>query len=158
MCEWCESKSTNLTEFTYYITPFYDTTPEIVQLCETCLDNIDNIMFCDTCNRYILYNQGYRINLRYNSEIEGFECMECLQKEWLNKGMENFKSADFFDYRDLSDNGFENSASFFCRSESDYKIVENEFTELQQTNYVIANIDSSGHIEHHISLYVKKKE
>ena len=94
----------------------------------------------------------------YNDEIEGFECMECLHKVWLDKGMENFKSADFFDYSDLSDNGFEIFNSYFCSSERSYRIVKEQFIELQETNYVIANIDSSGHIEHHISLYVKKKE
>ncbi len=157
MCNWCENKSLDLTEFKYYLTPFYNPEPEIVQLCQTCLDNIDDIYYCDICNRHIAYNSGYRINLRYDNG--GFECLDCLQKEWLKKGMENFKQADFFDYSDLSDNGFNEFDSFFCRSKQSYIDVEHKFTELQQDNYVIVNIKASGlGLEHHISLYIKKKE
>ena len=158
MCDWCESKSLELSEFEYYLTPFYNPIPESVNLCKNCLDNIDNIVFCDICNRHILHYNGYRINLRYNDESESFECVECLQKEWLEKGMENFAQADFFDYSDLSKNGFNKFNSFFCRTDKSYQDVKDKFTELQQDNLVIVNIDSSGlGFEHHISLYIKKR-
>lgn len=158
MCDFCNNESLDLTEFEYYITPF-NSIPESVSLCQKCLDNIDNIYYCEVCNRHISYNSGYRINLRYNKKSELFECVECLQKEWLEKGMENFKQADFFDYSDLSNNGFNEFDSYFCRSKQSYIDVEHKFTELQQDNYVIVNIKASGlGFEHHISLYIKNRE
>lgn len=165
ICEWCENGQYKLNKFEYYLSPF-DAEPITVNLCDECIHEVDNICQCEVCNRHIINSSGYRINIRCGYKFDGqtydIICVKCLQDLWLKYGMESFKHADFFNYKDLQDNGFIKFKSYFCRSQNDYDLAKNRFNFLKEKgNLVIVNIDSSGHIEHHISLYVKlinKKE
>ena len=164
-CEWCEyitykphDKLKELNKFEYYLSPF-DIEPYIVNLCDECIRELDNISQCEVCNRHISNSSGYRINIRYGykfgKQVYDLICVKCLQDLWFKYGMESFKHADFFNYKDLSNNGFIEHGSYFCRSTSSYSEVERVFNNLKESNLVIVNIKSSGHIEHHISLYIK---
>ena len=157
-CEWCKNGQYKLNKFEYYLSPF-DIEPYIVSLCDICIYELDDISQCEVCNRYISNSSGYRINVRYGYIFDKQEyeliCVKCLQDLWLKYGMEKFEHADFFNYKDLQDNRFEKAHSIFCRSKKSYGLAKRLFDKLKDSNLVIVNIDSSGHIEHHISLYIK---
>lgn len=156
-CEWCDNKQQELNKFVYHTNAFSEKI--VVNICNKCIDKINTIHQCESCYRYICHSRGYRINIRYGYKFDKQEydiiCVKCLQDLWFKYGMELFEHADFFEYKDLSDNGFNKIHSFFCRSEQSYNEARQIFDKLKEQNLVIINIDSSGHIEHHISLYIK---
>ncbi|MCP4651688.1 MAG: hypothetical protein GY853_16625 [PVC group bacterium] len=160
-CDWCDDKGIH--EHEYYTSPF-DVEPYSFKLCNKCNEQVEregyyDVAMCGACYREISYSNGMRINMRYDEEDCEMYCVECLQTEWLSEGMKLFKEGDFFNYSDLSEAGFNKHGSYFCRSKESYERVEEIFDELQETNLVIVNIDSSGMgLEHHISLYIKERE
>jgi len=162
-CDWCFNKQNELKEYSYYTNPFNDT-PYVAEICDECYNSaitegIDNNHWCEICGREIAHNTGYRINMRYNYDIEGYECVRCLQEKWLKEGMDSFNDADFFDYDELSENGWSEYDSYFCRSKQSYLEVERVFNELQEKYMVINNIRASGlGLEHHLSLYIKERD
>jgi len=162
-CEWCEKefsykdKRDNLWWHEFY-NPFESLPSETIRLCENCSNETYEVVeCCETCDRYIYQHNGYRINIRYDDKHDEFVCVSCLQEKWLEKGMKSFKDADFFNYSDLTENGFNKISSHFCRNEQSYKDVEKSFNCLKEKGKkVIVNIDSSGlGLEHYISLYMR---
>lgn len=127
------------------------------KMCERCHNDSD-IYRCELCFREIYHSHGYRINIRYNKQTEGFECVECLQKHWLKNGMENFSDADWFNDSDLTINGFKKRLALFIRTENSVKNAEKDFELLQEKNLVIVCIERSGmSLEYHIAIWIKEK-
>lgn len=161
VCSWCSEKQKELHKHSYYLSPF-NSNPYEFGVCDECNEQIENdgfedVSLCEGCCREIADNSGMRINMRYVREAEGFYCVQCLQQKWFEKGMDNFKEADFFDYSELEKNGFKRRNTYFCRSKESYQEVEKEFNKLQESGLkVIVDIIASGlGLEHHIGLWIK---
>jgi RNase P subunit RPR2 len=153
VCEYCESTERESWKMSVYH-PF-DTEPSFEgYVCDYCMDDF---YYCEGCDRYIFENNGYRNNVRYNDKSETMICVKCLQNEWFEMGMPNFKDADWFNDADLLKHGYKKYKSYFCRSEQSYKYAEQDFIKLQEfDNLVIVSIERSGMgFEHTIALWKK---
>lgn len=154
MCEYCENPIRE-SWYTAIYHPF-DTEPSFEgYLCDNCMDDV---CWCESCERHIYENNGYRRNVRFDEILGTMICVKCLQEEWFDEGMPFFKDADWFDDSHLQKHGFVKHGSYFCRAKIDYKTAENEFVELQEKGLlVIISIEASGMgLEHHIAIWTKE--
>ena len=163
MCDWCESKEGGFFH-EYFLSPF-DSEPYEFEVCSECNEHIEKcgiegVEWCNICGRQISESSGYRRNIRYDSESCEMMCVQCLQADWLENGMPEFKDADFFNYDELTEAGYKKHNSYFCRAKSDYDEVRKVFESLQEAdNKVIVDIEASGMgFEHYIGIWIKESE
>jgi len=154
-CEWCR----DIGKYEYSVYNPFDDEPNELILCETCSEySYESFELCEGCCRNIWNNSGYRKNIRYDDNA--IYCVKCLQDEWFNKGMKEFKDGDWFDDVDLLKNKFIKHSNYFCCSKQSYKDAEKVFKELQDKgNRVIVSITSSGMgFEHFFDIWIKPIE
>ena len=156
VCMYCgidENKRDIYFRAVYY--PFDDEPITEGYICDDCSDDI---CWCDSCDREIYETDGYRRNIRWDEFNGESICVKCLQERWFDEGMEKFKDADWFMDKDLSEHGFVNHRSYFCRSDESYKKAEKDFIALQKSgNLVIVSLTASGMgLEHYFDIWIKK--
>ncbi len=164
-CDWCcNHRGLEENIHGYYQSP-WDEKRYTFKLCRWCeeeyLNNeIEGVYQCGDCGREIAENNGMRTNMRYIEEDCCLVCMKCLQEGWFRDGMESFKEGDFFNYKELEENGYTKHESYFCRSDESYNEVGREFDRLQgEGNKVIVDIEASGMgVEHYLEIWVKEED
>ena len=156
-CEMCEENKPDTIHHIDIYQPF-DSEPSFSgNICEQCYNN-SNFYMCESCFREIFESNGLRINIRFNPETEGWECVSCLQKHWFENGMNKFDDADWFLDSDLTINGFNKYVSMFLRSQDSIDYAKKVFKTLQHKNKLIVSIEDSGMgLEYYIALWIKKK-
>jgi len=156
-CDFCNENKPEVYDVDIY-QPFKTEPNFSGKVCDDC--HSDNYYTCEICGRNIFETNGMRINLRWNKETEGYECVSCLHKHWFENGMEKFNDADWFNDSELSKAGFNKHKSLFIRSESSIIDGKSLFSDLQKINrLVIVSIEMSGMgLEYHIALWIKEKK
>ena len=155
-CEYCGKDESEREIYETAIYQPFDDEPSFEGfICDYCRDDT---YWCDSCEREIYENNGYRKNIRYDRDNEEMICVKCLQEIWFKEGMEYFKDGDFFNDSNLLEHGFNKYKSYFCRGKQSYEYVEQDFIKLQEAgNLVILSIEASGMgFEHRVSIWKKE--
>ena len=155
-CDFCNENKPEL--FDIEIHHPFNIEPEFSgKICDTC--HGDSYAFCELCHREIFHTNGMRINLRFNSETDGWECVSCLHKHWFENGMEKFGNGDWFNDSELINAGFNKHSSYFIRSADSVVNATMIFDKLKKLDQlVILSIERSGMgFEYYTAIWIKEK-
>ncbi len=113
MCECCEK---NTAQTTVEIFEPFEDKGYVMDICTDCDERGDatsDSFYCQSCGRYIYFNNGMRDNMRTFYGTPDYSCVACWQKHALKDGMDpdDFEGdtmrGDFFNDDDLVKAGFE---------------------------------------------------
>lgn len=140
-CEYCYDKNANLKFCNeVYLSPF-NNDPEIYYYCsENCQNNdyYDESFYCENCDRTIVTHNGY--NSYYRNYRDEIICLSCFEKIMFEDGLsiedieKNALQGMFFNYGELSDNGYTEYQTYFINSKYDEQKIKEILLGLKKEN------------------------